>query len=157
MKLKRKFAIELLEEHNKVNYYSIKFEGESLSEFEKFLYNHKSSNSTDLAVILARLDKIGTNGAEERYFRYAGKKKDRTAALPAHLDTTKLRLYCILLSKQIVILGNGGIKNTRTYNEDKSLNGFVETLQKIDSAIKQREIEREIKIEGKILSGSLLF
>ena len=155
MKLERKFKIELLEEHNQVNYYSIKFEGETLSEFEKFLSKNKTKHFEDLSIIITRLEKIGENGAEERYFRYAGTKKDRTSELPSHLDTSKLRLYCIRLSEQIVLLGYGGLKKTRTYNEDPLLNKCVETLQKIDSVIKQKEGTREIIRNGKILLGKL--
>ena len=41
------------------------------------------------------------------------------------------------LSDSILILGNGGIKKTRTYDEDEELRGFVVTLQNFDKLIKQ--------------------
>ena len=49
----------------------------------------------------------------------------------------KVRLYCLRLSDSILILGNGGIKKTRTYDEDDELRGFVVTLQNFDKLIKQ--------------------
>ena len=36
-----------------------------------------------------------------------------------------------------LILGNGGVKRTRTYDEDDELRGFVLTLQNFDRLIKQ--------------------
>jgi hypothetical protein len=41
------------------------------------------------------------------------------------------------LSNSILILGNGGIKKSRTYNEDDELRGYVVTLQNFDKLIKQ--------------------
>lgn len=53
---------------------------------------------------------------------------DRVCALP--VLRSKLRLYCLRLSDSILILGNGGVKKTKTYNEDYTLKGYVITFQK---------------------------
>ncbi len=58
---------------------------------------------------------------------------DRVCALP--VLTSRLRLYCLRLSDKILILGNGGVKVTRTYNEDETLRGYVITLQNFDRLI----------------------
>jgi hypothetical protein len=60
---------------------------------------------------------------------------DRVCALP--VVKSNLRLYCLRLSNSILILGNGGIKKSRTYNEDDELRGYVVTLQNFDKLIKQ--------------------
>lgn len=60
---------------------------------------------------------------------------DRVCALP--VIKSNLRLYCLRLSDSILILGNGGIKKTRTYDEDDELRGYVVTLQNFDRLIKQ--------------------
>lgn len=60
---------------------------------------------------------------------------DSVMALP--VMAYKLRLYCLRLSDKILILGNGGIKSTRTYDEDPSLKGYVMTLQKFEKLIKE--------------------
>lgn len=75
-----------------------------------------------------------SNGAFERNFRYEGKMKDNVVALS--IDSKKLRLYCLRISDQILIVGNGGVKNTRTYNESVELNGYVMDLQKFDELLK---------------------
>ena len=82
--------------------------------------------------IIARIADLG---ALERYFRIEGKMRDRVCALP--VIKSKLRLYCLRLSDRILILGNGGVKNVRTYNEDEDLKGYVITLQNFDKLIKE--------------------
>lgn len=155
MKSKKKFKIVLLEEHEKVNFYSIQFNGEKLSEFEKFLLENKTKNPNDITKIIYRISKIGENGAYERHFRYAGKTNERIFELPASVDKTNLRLYCLIINENIVILGNGGEKTTRTYNEDEFLNNCVAILNKIDAVIKLKEKNKQIVIEGNILNGIL--
>lgn len=50
---------------------------------------------------------------------------------------SKLRLYCLRLTDKILILGNGGVKNTRTDEEDDTLQGYVMDLQKFERLLKQ--------------------
>lgn len=158
--MKQYLLLELLEDGNNVSLYSPRFEGEIYTEFEKFIleYKDKEEFAKDLGVIFARINVIKENFAEDRYFRYEGKTKDRVRALPAkYLDSSKLRVYCIVVNRKIVILGNGGIKNSETYNEDVYLNNCVETLQKIDFEIKVREDKKLIVIKGSHLEGDLSF
>ena len=113
--MKRKIVIELLENHENVNFYTIRFVDEGTSEFEKFYdkFDGKEEFNEDLDKIVYWMGKIGEQGALERYFRPEGGK---LKALP--IDTSKLRLYCYKVTEGIVVLGNGGIKKTKTYNED---------------------------------------
>ena len=77
--------------------------------------------------------------------------RDRVAALP--LETNKLRLYCLRLSDSVLIVGNGGQKRTRTYNEDEELSGYVISLQKLDELLKTAERKGSIKIEVATIRG----
>jgi len=88
-----------------------------------------------LARIAKFVESIADLGALERFFRPEGKMSDRVCALP--VVKSSLRLYCLRLSDSILILGNGGIKKTQTYNEDEELLGYVVTLQNFDKLIKQ--------------------
>jgi hypothetical protein len=56
-----------------------------------------------------------------------------------------------------LILGNGGLKKTATYQEDENLHRQVRTLQKIDLEMKQREKENVIVVKGSELLGELSF
>ena len=61
------------------------------------------------------------------------------------------------MSDQVVILGNGGVKTTETYNEDPFLNGCVELLQEVDGYIKTRKKTGQLSIYQKQLFGNLTF
>lgn len=78
-------------------------------------------------------------------------------ALPSHLDTATLRLYCLNISHKILVLGNGGVKTTQTYEEDPHLHKCVQTLQKIDIEIKKNERQQIVTIIGTNLIGPLTF
>ena len=101
--------------------YTIQFLSENESEYERFYTRFKddAEYNPDLMRIVALINKIADMGALERYFRPEGKLKDGVCALP--VLQSKLRLYCLRLSDKILVLGNGGVKKTRTYNEDDTL------------------------------------
>ncbi len=117
--------------------YTIQFLTETNSEFECFYnkFKDEAEYNPDLMRIVSFIDKIADRGALERFFRPEGKYNDGVCALP--VAQSKLRLYCLRLSEKILILGNGGIKKTRTYNEDNTLKGYVLTLQKFEKLIKE--------------------
>ncbi|MCQ2330617.1 MAG: hypothetical protein MJZ55_01360 [Paludibacteraceae bacterium] len=157
--MKQDLFIKLLEQGQSVSLYSFQFVGEQYSEFEKFLlaYKDREEFADDLGVILARLNVIKENGAQDRYLRYESTKNDRVFALPAYIDSSQLRVYCLRVSDGVLILGNGGEKTTRTYNEDEYLNGCVQTLRKIDIELKIRENKKLITISGTNIEGELSF
>lgn len=70
----RKYSIELIEEHDAVNFYSIQLADEELSELERFFekFPEDCEYDKDIDVIISWLDKIGERGALERYFRPEG-------------------------------------------------------------------------------------
>ena len=155
--MQRNLLIELLEDGEHVSLYSPRFEGKEMTEFEKFITTYQTSHLLDLQQIIRRLDMIKQSGAEDRHFRYEGSSRDRVYGLPSHLETTNLRLYCLNLENKVLILGNGGLKTTRTYNEDPILSRAVETLQKIDIEIRRKECQETVYIRGSQLLGELTF
>ncbi|SNR74135.1 hypothetical protein SAMN04488009_3528 [Maribacter sedimenticola] len=159
MNSNREIIVELFEEHSEVNFYSIRYSDNELSEadlfFDKVLDNEELDE--DVEILSKLLDKIGENGAELRHFRHAGTKSDKVAALPEYLSSTNLRLYAIRLNEKIVILGNGGLKKTKTYNEDPFLNECVETLKQIDRFIGARIKNGQTIVFRKELMGNLKF
>ena len=136
-----------------VGLYSIWFVNDQESEFHKFLQKFKDNAelNKDYQTILHALDRIIANGAFERNFRYEGKVRDNVVALS--IDSKKLRLYCLRISNQILIAGNGGVKNTRTYDESEELCGYVMDLQKFDELLKQAQEEGSIIIEQNVITG----
>lgn len=155
--MERNLLIELLEDNEKVSFYSPHFDGEEYSEFEKFLLTYKDTYPNDVRKLIYRLDIIKREGASDRHFRYEGTMRDRVMALPSHLETSSLRLYLLNIQAKILILGNGGLKQTATYEEDENLHRQVKILQKIDIELKQREKNKIIVVKGTELLGELSF
>ena len=61
------------------------------------------------------------------------------------------------LSDKILILGNGGIKKTRTYNEDDMLKGYVITLQKFEKLLKESEKDGSVVVTTNIIETDKTF
>ncbi len=147
----------LLEEGNQCTLYSIQFTTEDNSEYERF-YNkfiEDAKLNRDLLRIVQILEKIADQGALERRFRPEGKMQDSVVALP--VLSSKLRLYCLRLSNGILILGNGGVKNSRTYEEDDSLRGYVLNLQKFEQLLKEGQKNGSVIITERIIETDNTF
>lgn len=145
--------IKTIEHNDNVSLYSICFNGDELSEYEKFLTAFKDNArlNHDFQTIILALAKIIERGALERFFRIEGRLTDNLCALS--IDSRRLRLYCLRISDQILIVGNGGVKTTRTYQEDVTLSGYVMDLQKFDELLKQAQANGAITIENNVITG----
>lgn len=127
----------LIEEGDNCTLYTLQFLDETDNEFEKFVskFINESEYNEDYLRIAKFIRRILKSGAQERLFRREGKASDSVVALPTF--NSKLRLYCLRLSDKILILGNGGVKTTRTYEEDPNLKGHVLTLQKFENLLRR--------------------
>ncbi|MCR4919361.1 MAG: hypothetical protein K5928_06070 [Prevotella sp.] len=145
--------LKTIEQNDNVSLYSICFNGSDVSEYEDFLMKFKDNSTLnyDFQRILLALEKIIDRGALERFFRIEGKMNDRVSALA--IDSRKLRLYCLRISDQILIVGNGGVKTTRTYQENEQLSGYVMDLQRFDELLKQAQQNGSITIEKNMIVG----
>lgn len=146
-------SLKTIEQNDNVGMFSICFDGNEESEFEKFL-NEFKDNATynkDFNVILLALSKIIDKGALERFFRNEGKMNDSVKALA--IDSRKLRLYCLRISDQILILGNGGVKTTRTYQENEQLSGYVMDLQTFDKVLIKAQKAGKVTIEKNMITN----
>lgn len=148
-----KATLKTIEQSDNVGMFSICFDGNDESEFEKFLKEFKdnAAYNRDFNVILLALSKIIDKGALERFFRNEGRMRDNVKALA--IDSRKLRLYCLRISDQVLILGNGGVKNTRTYQENEQLSGYVMDLQTFDRVLLQAQRQGRVTIEKNMITG----
>jgi hypothetical protein len=101
----------------------------STSETDKFF--HRMSGIPDMKLHLQEVSKLiievigNTYGAQEGFFnRFENratalppKGKIKISELELDYDRFPLRLYCLALSEELVILFNGGIKSARTTQE----------------------------------------
>ncbi|MBO7494182.1 MAG: hypothetical protein J6T87_08570 [Bacteroidales bacterium] len=118
-----------------------------MSEFEM-----NAQYNSDYQRIIAALQVILEKGALERFFRPEGKMKDNVHAIP--IKGGKLRLYCLRISEQIVILGNGGVKCTKSYQENPKLFGYVLDLQRFEKILKENIEKGYISVNEKELIGT---
>lgn len=145
-------TLKTIEQNDNVGMFSICFDGSSESEFEKFLMEFKdnATYNKDFNAILLALSKIIDKGALERFFRIEGRMNDHVSALS--IDSRKLRLYCLRISDQILILGNGGVKLSRTYQENEKLSGYVMDLQTFDKVLLKAQEKGIITIEKNMIT-----
>lgn len=149
----KKATIELIKSSDVVTLYSISFSEERITEFELFVEKFESDAgyNRDYQRIIAALNSILRVGALERFFRPEGKYNDSLGAIP--ITGGALRLYCLRISDEVVILGNGGIKKSRSYEEDPLLYGYVLDLQKFEKLLRKMLNEGLIVLEKKQLMG----
>ena len=149
-----KATIQSLQQTENAGLFTIVFEGESLSEFAKFISKFRSDakRQNDLRIILNQIDLMLKNGFAERKFRNEGKMRDNLVALP--LFRSGLRLYCLRMSDSVLIVGNGGVKSTKTYEEDDDLNGYVISLQKLDELLRADIKNGTVRIEKTEIIGT---
>jgi hypothetical protein len=90
--------------------------------YEQFIAENFDSHKSEIIYINKRLQIIGTRtGARDIYFKQnEGSPGDGVVALYDD-PKKKLRLYCIRYGNQIIIVGGGGPKRTRTLQEDPKL------------------------------------
>ena len=117
--MKKKTTLELVEQSAKVSLYSISFLMDRMTEFELFLrkFEEEAYYNEDYQRILYALSIILERGAVERYFRPEGKINDDLCALP--IESGRIRLFCLRISDEVLILGNGDIKRTAAYDDEQ--------------------------------------
>lgn len=156
--MSQKYSIELIEEYENINFYSIHLEGEELSELERFFEKYPIGCQYDdeIDVILSWLEKISEREALERYFRPEGHYGDGVGVIPIDLGN-KIRLYCLRLSDKILVFGNGGIKDAKTWQESETLAPYVKILVDTSRFVQSRIKDGTIVLVDKKIIGNLNF
>lgn len=144
---------------NKAHFYTVVVNGEEDTLYTKFVKEHIASHPDELRDMMTRMYVMGhSQGAREPFFKMSeGTATDNVVALFDRPDK-HLRLYCLRYGNTTVILGGGGAKSTRTYQESPQLHSSVKLLQRIskiiDEAIKNKELI--IDDEGNIICEQIL-
>ncbi len=130
-------------------------EGREKSEADDFFskFENDKTLATDLDILVAWITEIGDQrGAKARYFR----QENMAEALPppyrimAELNVNKcdLRLYCIRLSEEIVILSNGGLKTSQTVQDSPDVWPKFNFANKMAHQILKQLQTGEIQLNG---------
>ncbi len=149
------FKITLYRTGLKSTLYTIQFENEKETEFDKFLKDKKLKSSSHFQKLLVRIDDIAERlGCQDQFFKLEESSYfDNVVAL----SRGDLRLYCIRFGNVILILGSGGIKKTRTTQEDPKLDKIVNQMGYVAKRIDQKIRDKEIKIKDNKFVGDLNF
>ena len=158
IKMKQEYTIELVEEYDNVNFYSIHLNGKELTEMEYFFEKFPEGCEYDdeIDVIISWLDKIAEKGALERYFRPEGRYGDGVGVIPIDVGN-KIRLYCLRLSDKILVFGNGGVKDAASWEESKELVPYVKLLIDTSRFITSRISDGSVVLVDKEIVGNLKF
>jgi hypothetical protein len=135
----------------------------NLSETDKYFDKYENDTTferpiQELATFLT--NKIGYNGAAEDFFRFENTAQAlppageyRLGKITINYSNFPLRLYCLRISESLVILFNGGEKDTEKAQDGKTSMVFYEANQfanRILDALQKKEIyitpnEREFR------------
>lgn len=158
-------TIEEFYTYEKVGFYSIRIEDNELMETEKFYqrFMNDEKYKEEFSDLIAWIEHIGEiEGAAPELFR----DEEDAQALPPEFRQIErramlkqigysLRLYCLRLSDRVVILLNGGIKESQKVQDSPDLIGKFRMANKISRKITEQLIRRELIVEGKQLAGDL--
>lgn len=148
-------AIRPFKTFRKVRYYTFHIEGREQSESAAFFSTYETDESLadDLDMLVTWIQEIGKRGARAHYFR----KEDAAEALPpparimAELTVgyCTLRLYCVRLSEQVVILANGGRKESQTVRDSPD----VYPKFRFANKMAQQLLKQSIHLDGNEISN----
>jgi len=144
-------ALKHITTFKKVTYYSLTVNDEEKSLFEMFVdtYNH-SDRHDDFVNINRILGEMGNlHGARSRYFR----SENEAQALPTFEVTNPkgvLRLYCTVLSENVVILFNGGIKTTQKAQDCPNVSAHFRLAIGFSKKLNEAIISKDIVISNNI-------
>ena len=158
--MKRSFSLELFEGNTEAVSYALKFDEEQYSEPQTFINKISTDEPEAYEDIKYRLEFM----LEEHLFLppmlklEEGKRHDWVVAIKT-IEPKHLRWYGLRYNDRILILGNGGLKTTRTYQEDPHLHKSVKDLQYVFRCIQKRMQKNEIQFDtvGRKIRGNLEF
>jgi hypothetical protein len=153
-------VIEELYRFRRVCFYTVRFDEDTLSETEKFITrildtpDLEREYGEEMDTLIAVLEFIGdVRGAQRKYFR----EENNAEALPPPRGTleaqeldidNRLRLYCVRLSDEVVILFGGGIKTALSVQESSDVRMHFHLAQRIATALDEALREQRLKILG---------
>jgi hypothetical protein len=131
-----------------VEFYSVKLGDDSLFEFEKFDDKDFPNHEEELQIIYSVINQMQFRGAKHYFFKHEGPAnalpKVTQEIIEANKDDLGLRLYCIRLTDNVVVLLNGDIKTKQDPAECENVKvhfkNAIKIAKKLDKAILGREI-----------------
>jgi len=153
--VKTYITLHLFKSFQKVNFYTFQFEDDEQTETDKFFSKFEKNESVkeDLNNLVAWLTLIGQKyGAKIDFFRH----ESSAQALPPPMSkmvreviVNNLRLYCVCISEEIVILANGGIKTSQQAQDSPDVLPHFRFANAMSKQINELIRDRNFTIRGK--------
>jgi hypothetical protein len=133
---------------NEVEFYSVKLGTNALTEFEYFDARDFPKHLEEIQIIYSVINQMQYRSAKHFFFKPEGPANALPRVSQAIIDANKedlgLRLYCIRLTDNVVILLNGGIKTKQNPKECPNVklhfDHALKIAAKLDKALLQRDI-----------------
>ena len=126
--------------------YTTRFSADSTSEFAKFLTNDEIKSCPEYPGLIAHLHAMADrSGFQKRFFREEEKPTDSVEALSR--ESGPIRLYCCRWTERTLILGNGGLKFVRRYEEDEHLAECVARIAAMHRGLLSAQMEKDFTID----------
>lgn len=132
---------------------------DNTSLFDRFLAEYFPTHKSEILSIVDKIQTIAQKtGARANFFKEnEGTLGDGVCAM-FDVPKYKLRLFCIRYGTEIIILGGGGVKEVRAWQDDPKLSSeaslIIKIAKHINQAIKDKDIEYSddyMKLEGDLL------
>ena len=125
--------------------YSVLIEGDEETLLEQFFDKMDESYDEDAKQIVVRLKTMITKtGFADYYFKKnEGNFGDHVVAFKQN----DLRIYCIYIDHTAIIVGSGGVKKVRAYQDDPELNSEAEKVKQLAKIINQAMMEHDLTID----------
>lgn len=157
--MKNYITLQLFKSFQKVNFYTFKFEAEKQSETEKFFskFENNEALEEDLNNLVAWLSLIGQKyGAKTDFFRHEASAQ--ALPPPMHImmrevTVNDLRLYCVCISEEIVILANGGVKVAQKVQDSSEILQYFRFANAMSKQINDLIKNGEFAFKGKYISN----
>jgi disulfide oxidoreductase YuzD len=157
--VKQYVNLRLFRDYKKVRYYTFHIEEQEESETLKFFNKLKTQSdyANELNELANWLFEIGNKyGALPFLFRF----EDEAVALPPNfqgqrrvfiekIEKNNLRLYCIWISEEIVILANGGVKLSAVVQDSIELMPHLRFAKAMGKQINRLIVEGNFRFMGK--------
>lgn len=147
-----KAVFEIIEDYSTelVEFYTVRLEDDELTEYEKFYEKDFPDHKEEIQIIDSIIIEIGLRGAKKYQFKHEG----AADAIPFVSDEIKennqndwgIRLYCVRVNENVVILLNGDIKTNRDPERCDNVKPHFRLSRRIARGIDNAIAEKDINV-----------
>lgn len=133
-----------------VAWYTVQLPTQMITEFERFDQKDFPEHTEDLQVIYSVIHQMMHRGAKKYFFRNEGPADalPRADMIDPHENDFGLRLYCIRLTDQLVVLLNGDIKTEQKPQQCPNVATHFRNAQLIARALDRALKEGDVTFVG---------